>query len=68
MRKRLTVLALLGGALFQAQTAGLPEPVRKAAERITAERLARDLAYLSSDELRAATPRRRASTRRPSTS
>ena len=52
MSKRLTVLVLLGGALLHAQTAGLPEPARKAAERITAERLARDLEYLSSDALK----------------
>src|SRR5687767_12083982 len=49
MKKSLIVLALLGGAVLQAQPAGLPDPVRKAAERITAERLARDLEYLSSD-------------------
>ncbi len=52
MTKRLTVLLLIGGVLLQAQSAGLPEPVRKAAERITAEGLARDLEYLSSDALR----------------
>ena len=52
MTKRLIVLVLLGGVLLQAQPAGLPDPVRKAAERITAERLARDLEYLSSDELK----------------
>jgi Peptidase family M28 len=52
MIKRPTVLLLLGGVLLHAQTAGLPEPARKAAERITAEGLARDLAYLSSDALK----------------
>jgi len=52
MTKRLVLLVLFGGVLLQAQPAGLPDPVRKAAERITAERLARDLEYLSSDELK----------------
>jgi len=52
MKKSLIALALLGGVVLHAQPAGLPDPVRKAAERITAERLARDLEYLSSDELK----------------
>jgi Peptidase family M28/PA domain len=52
MTKQLTLLLLVGSVLLHAQTAGLPEPVRRAAERITAEGLARDLDYLSSDALK----------------
>ena len=52
MTKHLTLLLLAGGVLLHAQTAGLPEPAGKAAERIRAEGLARDLDYLSSDALK----------------
>ena len=52
MTKRLFALLLLGGVLLQAQSANLSPPVRAAAERITADGLARDLAYLSSDALK----------------
>ena len=38
--------------LVQSPAAVLPDAVRKAAERITAEGLKRDLEYLSSDELK----------------
>jgi hypothetical protein len=52
MTKRVLVLLWLGVVGLQAQPAGLPEPVRQAGERITAEGLARDLEYLSSDALK----------------
>lgn len=48
----LVVLLLLVGSAPHARQAALPAPVRAAADRITAEALARDLDYLSSDELK----------------
>jgi len=51
-RRLCLVLALvLAGLPFHAQEAGLPDAVRTAADRITAEQLGRDLAFLASDEL-----------------
>ena len=52
MTTRVLLTFLLTALLTSAQPAGLPDPVRKAGERITAEGLKRDLEFLSSDALK----------------
>jgi hypothetical protein len=53
MTRLLTLVGFVAVAAgLQAQTAVLPPPVRSAAEAISQEQLAWDLAYLASDELR----------------
>jgi hypothetical protein len=57
MRIRLSGLLIIGAlaaapAMVAAQPPGLPDPVRAAANAISAEQLAWDLAFLASDELR----------------
>ena len=54
MTRRVLLIALLIGVAAppQAQESVLPGNVRNAGDRITADRLARDLAFLASDELR----------------
>ena len=41
----LVFLAILAAPLLRAQSGALPAPARQAAQRITADGLARDLAY-----------------------
>lgn len=48
---RILALLLLAGSLADAQSRALPDAVRAAADRITAEQLKRDLEFLASDEL-----------------
>jgi hypothetical protein len=48
----IVALILLVGSAPLARQAALPAPVRAAADRITADALARDLDYLASDELK----------------
>ena len=50
MRRYLAVLCLVTGAALHAQSP-VPDPVRQAAARITAEQLARDLEFFASDAL-----------------
>lgn len=50
-RRLLLVILLFASSAPQAQQTILPEPVRAAADRITADQLGRDLNYLASDEL-----------------
>lgn len=52
MRRLLPTVLLAGAAVLRAQAPVLPDHVRNAGDRITAEGLSRDLAFLASDELR----------------
>ncbi|HEX7281595.1 MAG TPA: hypothetical protein VF239_06035, partial [Vicinamibacterales bacterium] len=52
LRSLLVVVAAIAPAIAAAQPPGLPPAVRAAADAISAEQVAWDLAFLASDELR----------------